>query len=420
MEALDHAVAGGTHLRAGSGRSAAVRSQSPGRTAVKIEISETDRHERELTRKQADLLRASQLVGITQVHGSRTRWTLTAKRKVGVARVGDIELWITPKLPIKRLLFMLDFAHKRQGWLPDEAKVGEADGLVSTVATLLVTQVDRALSQGPLQGYRHVDEQSYVLRGRVQTAAHIQLHHGTTSRLDVTHDDLVTDTVENRILLSTIRKVLDLPRVDEGVRLRLAAHQAQLTRVCSPIRGPRLPVWTPGKPNLRYQPALRLAELIWRSCSPEYGSGGVEVNGFLFQLDQVFEDFVCLALKELLEQRHGGRASLQHTMPLDDPRSVGLRPDLMWRDETRTGVVDAKYMVDRSNPRTELFQMLAYCTVLGTRTGHLIYAGGSEHADRRRIVNSDITVVSHSLRLDTQPAEVLEQLTAIADEIAGQ
>jgi 5-methylcytosine-specific restriction enzyme subunit McrC len=34
-------------------------------------------------------------------------WTIAPRGRIGVARVRDVEVWITPKLPIVRLLFLV-------------------------------------------------------------------------------------------------------------------------------------------------------------------------------------------------------------------------------------------------------------------------------------------------------------------------
>jgi 5-methylcytosine-specific restriction enzyme subunit McrC len=38
------------------------------------------------------------------------RWELRAARKVGVARIGDVTVWVRPKVPIARLLWMAGWA----------------------------------------------------------------------------------------------------------------------------------------------------------------------------------------------------------------------------------------------------------------------------------------------------------------------
>lgn len=62
--------------------------------------------------------------------------------------------------------------------------------------------------------------------------------------------------------------------------------------------------------------------------------------------------------------------------------------------------------------------MLAYCTVLGLETGHLVYAQGEEAAGAVDIAGSPVRVVRHVLDLEAAPAQVLGQIAAIARGMA--
>jgi 5-methylcytosine-specific restriction enzyme subunit McrC len=48
-------------------------------------------------------------------------------------------------------------------------------------------------------------------------------------------------------------------------------------------------------------------------------------------------------------------------------------------------VVDAKYKTSNgySDARTDLYQLTAYCTALGLKTGHLVYADGTAEITSR-------------------------------------
>ena len=79
-------------------------------------------------------------------------------------------------------------------------------------------------------------------------------------------------------------------------------------------------------------------------------------------------------------------------------------------------MVDAKYKAADprgSYPNADHYQMLAYCTALEVPTAWLVYAGGG-HPRRRRIVNTDITVVEYPLDLSANPRELLAQIDLLA------
>jgi 5-methylcytosine-specific restriction enzyme subunit McrC len=52
------------------------------------------------------------------------------------------------------------------------------------------------------------------------------------------------------------------------------------------------------------------------------------MNGFLFDMNTVFEDFVCVGLREALSV-YGGHAALQaRNVYLDEAELIRMRPDL--------------------------------------------------------------------------------------------
>ncbi|MBB4906268.1 5-methylcytosine restriction system specificity protein McrC [Actinophytocola algeriensis] len=166
-------------------------------------------------------------------------WDIAARGKVGAARIGDIDLWVRPKLDIARLLFMVGYAIDPKGWRDDEIAMGTGDDLVPAVANALWRQTERAVRQGLLQGYREVEETSYVLRGRLREADQLRRHHGRVIPMELRHDDFTVDVTENQILLAAITRMLAVPRVNRRSRQRLTALRLRLADATTLVRGTR-------------------------------------------------------------------------------------------------------------------------------------------------------------------------------------
>jgi 5-methylcytosine-specific restriction enzyme subunit McrC len=131
---------------------------------------------------------------------------------------------------------------------------------------------------------------------------------------------------------------------------------------------------------------------------------------------KIFEDFVCVAVQEALPPE-AGRVHLQYPTYLDEDTRVRMRPDLVVISELRPiAALDAKYKAEKPAgfPQADLYQMLAYCTVLGLDTGHLVYARGNEHPATHRITRSGVTIVCHALDLEKAPAELLDDVATLA------
>ncbi|MGC4805739.1 McrC family protein [Micromonospora sp. DT233] len=370
-------------------------------------------------RLDADEARRLAAAGVVDVRPGPAAglWAVRAAKRVGAARIGNVELYIEPKVPIARLLFLAGYARDPKGWRDESVPLAEHAGLVPALAAALWRQADRALRQGLLQGYRTVDDTSPVLRGRLRESAQLNRRAGLPLPLEIRHDEYTVDIPENRILATAVDRMLRVPGVDAVSRRMLRHLAARLAGITRLRPGERVPQWHRTRLNERLVIALRLAELVLADCSIEAGRGGVLANAFLLDMWRVYEDFLSVALRAAIESTHGGAVVFQARHHLDDRRRLELRPDIVWlRGRAETGaVVDAKYKAD--TVREDAYQMLAYCVAYRLTRGHLVYAFG-EPAQRRHFVpNAGIEIVCHSLDLTAEPSELLARIRVLAEEI---
>ncbi|MGW3248449.1 McrC family protein [Streptomyces sp. NPDC001070] len=377
-------------------------------------------------------LAASGIIDATPDPHLPGHWRLRAGSKVGAVALtvpgeGTVTLRITPKVPIARLFFLLGYALSPLGAPHDEGvDVAEETEVLPAFAHAFERQLARALAQGLVQGYRTTEESALVVRGRVREADQIRRRFGAALPLEIVYDEYTTDIAENRILRAAAERLLRLPGVAAPVRRRLAHHRARLADASPLVRGHALPAWRPTRLNARYHGALRLAEALLRGASAEHDAGPLRIDGFLFDMNKVFEDFVCTALREALIP-HGGRAELQAKgIHLDQDNAIRMRPDFVWYREDARGrpraVVDAKYKAEKRDgyPDADLYQMLAYCTALGLPDGHLVYAKGNEPHAAHRVRNAGITIHQHALDLDQPPAGLLAEVRGLAERLASR
>ena len=271
------------------------------------------------------------------------RTTLTSASSVGVIRAGDIELRVTPKVGIRRLLWLVGYASDPAGW-HDEQTVDliAVDDLVPAIAVSFMAAANRALAAGILQGYRVVEEALPLLRGRLREADQIR-RLGVAVPLEIRYDDYTVNIPENQILLTASLRLLRVPDVPAPTRTALRRLSSLLTDVTPLIAGHQIPRTPDDRRTHRYQPALRLARLILAGRSLEQPVGPVTASGFLFDLNAVFEDWLTAALRAALRP-FGGVLRAQWPGHLDMRRRIRLRPDLVWeRGGFPVAVIDTKY-----------------------------------------------------------------------------
>jgi 5-methylcytosine-specific restriction enzyme subunit McrC len=391
-------------------------------TAVELDLTELGQPvDVALTIDQGRMLASSGVVTAAPSAYRPGWWTVGPAGKVGAARIGDMVVRVQPKVPIARLLFLLGYSLHGTAWQASSVELGEAPDLIPAITEALWRQVSYAIGQGLLPGYVTVQESSLVLRGRLLESAQLARHHGLPLPLEVRHDEFTVDIPENQILRTACERMLLVPRVAPEMQVRLRRLLREFGDVATIQRGDPAPSWQPTRLNARYHMALRLAELVLRATSVEHSAGLVAVNGFLLDMPQLFEDFVTVALREALESSYGGRVAAQWRDYLDVASRVVLRPDITWQvGGAVAAVADAKYKAEKPSgyPNADLYQLLAYCTVLGLRVGHLVYAKGNEDPVRHSVRGADVEIICHALDLDQPPQALLVSVGALARLIA--
>jgi 5-methylcytosine-specific restriction enzyme subunit McrC len=375
-----------------------------------------------LTPGEGRLLAASQVVTAVPSPYQPGIWHVAAAGKIGTARIGDMTVHLRPKVPVARLLFLLGYASHGAAWQHGTVPVETAPDLVPAIAQALWRQTERALHQGLLPGYVTVEESSPVLRGRLRESVQLGARHGLPLPLEIRHDEFTVDIAENQILRAACARMLSVPRVDDESARMLRRLLREFGDVSEIPRGEPVPSWTPTRLNARYHDALRLASLVLAATAVEHGAGNVAVNGFLIDMPLLFERFVTVSLREALTADFGGRVDGQARYYFDQAAQVILRPDIVWQTRgAPAAVIDAKYKAEKpaGYPNADLYQLLAYCTILGLPSGHLVYARGNAEPARHVVRQSGTEILCHAVDLSLDPEPLLGQLRDLARTIAS-
>ena len=178
--------------------------------------------------------------------------------------------------------------------------------------------------------------------------------------------------------------------------------------------------------NEHYRWVVALARLILRHGAFESGRGEVRAQGFLMNMNVVFQEFVTVALREALgvSEKEFGEIDIPS---LDVPEvgrksKIGLRPDLVWRVSSRcvfVGDAKYKYIKDDHFPNADVYQMLAYMTSLKLQNGMLIYAKGETDEITYTVRNSGKELHVTTLDLSGSLDDILERVNGLGSRIKG-
>jgi len=392
----------------------------------RIELAENDPDGRvvELLPEVAAELAGRGLLDIAPVPGGR--WRLTPRpNKIGAVRVGQHDVVVQPKARFASVMFMLGYA-RDPGLSPEEFGGTTEDDLWPLVGETLARLASRAVLRGVLQGYVTEDASLAVVRGRMRVADQIARRPGLVLPLEVRYDEYAVDIPENRILRTALHRMALVPGLPEGLRRRLTHLTGRLEGARVLPAGALIPGWRLSRLNVRYHSALRLSELVLRTLGLGTTEGGEPVAAFAVDMAATFEDFVTAALKESLSRVSTGRTEGQYTVFLDAGQRVEVKPDVVHVIRTSPrAVLDAKYkLASRAGgyPTPDLYQMHAYCTILGLPRGYLVYAGSKREGARpgtHRIARTHIDVVTWPLDVATTPTELLRQVDRLAATAAS-
>lgn len=375
-----------------------------------------------LTPAQAHALAATGAVTVAPAWVGGT-YTVTAGPHVGVLFAQGVEVRLSPRISIARLMFLMGYAQDPRSWRDDPVGLQDQADLWPAMAQVFARQADKALERGVLQGYRTEEASQLVMRGRLRESEQLRRRPGLAIPLEVRYDEYDIDIPENQLLRAAAERLLRVPRLPAPAARRLRHLAGRLAGVQRLVPGRPLPATPSSRLNVHYQPALALARMVLRSRSVDVLDSGVRATGFLVNMNTVFEDFVTVSLAEALAPFGGRCVSQDKRHRLDVGGRIKLIPDLVryGTDGRPQAVVDAKYKSESpaGYPYADVYQLLAYCTALRVPVGHLIYAQGDPTAKDVEIRNADVLICQHALILGSPVPGLLAQVAEIASNVAA-
>ena len=339
---------------------------------------------------------------------------------VGAATTPRLQVLIEPKFSIERVLYLVGSA-RRIRFQPTRTQLGASAELTEGFVAAFLVVVRDCLSRGLLKGYRHVDEQLAGVRGRVRFADQLRRQFALPLPVEVSYDNFTEDIEENRVLKAALRRLESFrplstsshSRINDALQVMAGVSDQRYTRASVPnFRFSRL--------NERYRPALELASLVIANTSIDLLEGRREIRSFLFDMNQIFEDFVFeqLRLRLAPTMRPDYRWVQGEPLPLDSNGVLNPEPDLaLWRGNRCLFVGDAKYKRTREGELGDLYQLLAYCTAADLDLGLLVYADQAGGSRAHRLVHGGPTLRVEGLDLEATSDSIADRLNSLARSI---
>jgi len=364
----------------------------------------------------ADLARCESKVLRVQVLPSGAA-RVTAGPFVGRLRLGRCDVVLRPKRPIASLLTLLAEVHELTHLVPELAGYTTTAEIVDLLVQIFLRQVDDLVRQGLKRTYVNRAEELVAIRGRLDVRRTDALHMRARALAWCSYEDFTLDSIENRVLLATLFAIASNGSILQA--RRRVAHKLtgdfvgvqevpMLPRDVGKVKCDRL--------STHYEPVLRLAQIILSSMGLANDFGGVGTNGFLLNMNSLFELFIYRRLRRLLAE-NGIAVRRQLTYAFDEERQADIRPDLLIQSHHGKRIVaDTKYKDKKDPEPADLYQMLTYCRVLRVTHGILITLG-DRAARRYSVRDGETTIEVVPVNLDGCLLDVDRSIVRLANQL---
>jgi 5-methylcytosine-specific restriction enzyme subunit McrC len=263
-----------------------------------------------------------------------------------------------------------------------------------------------------------------TVRGRVRFAEQLLRHYDLPLPVEVGYDDYTVDTAANRLVKAALRRI-------ERLRLRNARLRRRTAEALTTFDGVadvgfdrrRLPTFTYTRLDERYRPILELAAMLVRNTSVELHPGTATTSSILFDMNDVFEDFVWAAIGDELRAilPAGYRWRQGKSIALDEDGQVRPEPDLsLWHGSRCVFVGDAKYKETEQGEVGDVYQLLAYCSATGLAEGLLLYAEKPSGPSVHHVVRGGPRLRVETVDVTAPLEQVQHRCHAIAVDIAAR
>ena len=323
------------------------------------------------------------------------------KQHVGVIQIGDVIIEILPKADKggvddecsqnkwhDALVDMLRECGliKLENLTNANLKLRSAS-LIDLYFETFLNEVQSLIHHGLVRQYRLEESNLYKLKGRLIFSRNVSENLIHKERFYTAHQVYDRNNIFNRILNKALNVLVSVTN-NQGIIKSARNLQLSFEEV-SDINASENAF-----KNLRfnriteaYKPAIRLARLIILNFSPDLKGGGENILAILFDMNKLFEKFICRRLKREEDNFREYKLNIKGQASREFWQGKTVRPDIileyMINGEQHRIIIDTKWKMLASDGPTDsdLKQVFVYNVHFKSFHGVLLYPEGEDNVE---------------------------------------
>ncbi|WP_459212063.1 McrC family protein [Aquimarina rhabdastrellae] len=351
---------------------------------------------------------------------------------VGVIQVDDLLVEICPKADRHgdhsrwqhMLIPMLKACNKIKTYSHGFAQVSQQNlNLLELYFELFLKNIEKLLRLGLIKKYHLHTQNTKVLKGKLQFAKHLQHNLIHQERFYTTHQVYDNEHLLHQVLYKALTIV---KQYTHGTRLHALTHRIAIAfpiiTLESTLNEKLFDTFTFNRKTAPYQDAFELAKLIILNHSPNIKGGKERMISLLFDMNQLWEEYIFLQLKKHLVNIPDYSVKRQPSKAFW--KSKVVRPDIVITNNARqtTYIIDTKWKlpIHHNASIADLRQMYSYTRLWNAQKALLLYPGevasNSFHPFKPKDIYTHYCKIGFATVMNTQ-----QQLdTTIAAQIMNQ
>jgi len=246
------------------------------------------------------------------------------------------------------------------------------------IAQAFMGELEPLLHHGLAKGYRTVQSNGPVFRGKLKLADHVRENNARADRFFVEYQTFDHDILVNQLLAAALHE-LSWGALSAGVASRVEEIIARFPEVrIAGVTSALFDRVVTTRATRRYDAALMYARMILAQQGPQLRSGRKRVFALLFDMNKLWEKYIAVLMGRVAPPGVEVEKQCVETFwTSKSPKAVkaSVRPDIVLRrDGKAILVIDTKWKASGGGPAdADLKQMFVYNELLGCRRSILLY-----------------------------------------------